>query len=673
MAILKGDIKFVKSSVMDDVPEGGGAPTGNVVVDGQSNEIFSDISELDRAGGNVSLRKIFVAVETDNTDTYLDANIIVAEPPQDPNVSVTLFSTAQTFDTRDSARERVEAYLTEATEWPGFLLENHITGQRVLQIFQRPATELPNVGETLVLIYREGLSDERKQFVRVIDASSTIRTYTYPTDPLRTYEAAVVSVGISDALRFDFPGSAPNPFFSRESAGSRIRETSVADAAVYSGVGKTVVEAELGDFAVTVDSVFTQLVPSAQTEIPLVDLNAAGTSTALTPSGDGNVTYTTSAAINSETALSLGNPITPGTLSIVVGPSTLTDTGGQLFDGATAVGVVDYARGIITFPSLGSAYSGTKTISYRVSAAPIRVADTAMLPVTLESRSFNYIVTIEPPPAPGTVQASYRAQGRWYDLRDNGGGVLRGSDSAFGVGSVNYATGTIAVTLGALPDVDSSVMFAWGTQANYTDRSDFEVEAAKIVHTLEAAPIVPGSLDITWSGGTASDNGKGVISGSATGTVDYETGEVRLSLTTLPASGAEFTYSYNEVGEGDQKSASFPAPGRDVDLTVTLDLGETDITPGTVKLSYAIDQPPDAVDNPGNPTKQFLYAVPARANARDDGNGNIIGELGRLAGTIDYATGIINFQPDGSVWGRVTRLRDYPLALHNSAIGLGSF
>ena len=56
MPILAGDVKLVASQVMDDVAEGGGAPTSNVIVDGASNSLFNDISELDRAGGRRSAK-----------------------------------------------------------------------------------------------------------------------------------------------------------------------------------------------------------------------------------------------------------------------------------------------------------------------------------------------------------------------------------------------------------------------------------------------------------------------------------------------------------------------------------------------------------------------------------------------------------------------------------------
>lgn len=109
MPILASDIKLIASQVMDDVPEGGGAPSGIEILDGASNSLFNDISELDRAGGRVNLRKVFAAVETSNTEGYFGANLIVAAPPADPRVSVALFTTLDGFDRRETAQGRVES------------------------------------------------------------------------------------------------------------------------------------------------------------------------------------------------------------------------------------------------------------------------------------------------------------------------------------------------------------------------------------------------------------------------------------------------------------------------------------------------------------------------------------------------------------------------------------
>ena len=57
MPIQSGDVKLLKSAVMADVPEGGGAPTGTHHSRWRLERHLPDISELDRAGGRVNLRK----------------------------------------------------------------------------------------------------------------------------------------------------------------------------------------------------------------------------------------------------------------------------------------------------------------------------------------------------------------------------------------------------------------------------------------------------------------------------------------------------------------------------------------------------------------------------------------------------------------------------------------
>ncbi|MCC6594529.1 MAG: hypothetical protein IT479_14810, partial [Xanthomonadales bacterium] len=325
MPILVGDVKLVASQVMDDVAEGGGAPTSTVIVDGTSNSLFNDISEMDRAGGRVNLRKVFASVQTDTTDTYLGGNVIVAEAPSDPRVAVTIFSTEEVFDRRTNARDRIEAYLNKGSLWNGYLLENHITGQRSIQLFQRVGAELPAIGKTLYLVANEGLANEFSQYIRITRVASETRTFSYGSGSgIVDYEAVVVTCDLSDALRFDFPGSPPDRLFTMAAGKTKTRDTVVADAAKYCGVVTTTQPIAIGDVAASVSSIFTQLVPSAQTETPLLDLTAGGTSEALVESANGTVSYTTSVGFNASTILSVGNAIQPGTLSISVSGATLT-------------------------------------------------------------------------------------------------------------------------------------------------------------------------------------------------------------------------------------------------------------------------------------------------------------------------------------------------------------
>lgn len=80
MPIQTGDIKLLQSEVLLDTDNGGGRMTANEVVDGLSNNLFPDISELDRTYGRIALRKAFPAVMTSTTDAYFVATWSLQRP-----------------------------------------------------------------------------------------------------------------------------------------------------------------------------------------------------------------------------------------------------------------------------------------------------------------------------------------------------------------------------------------------------------------------------------------------------------------------------------------------------------------------------------------------------------------------------------------------------------------
>jgi hypothetical protein len=642
MAILTGDIKLVASQVMLDVPEGGGAPTSKVILDATSNAIFPDISELDRSGGRVNLRKVHVSVQTPDTDTYLGCNVIVADPPSDPNVSVTLFSTKEIFDRRDSAKKRVEAYLAPGPAWGGFLFENHIIGQRSIQLFQMPNSTAPEVGHTLLIVQNEGLSTEKLQYVRVTRTASVLRTFI--KDNGQEYKALVVTADLSDALRYDFIGSPPSEFFRKTPASALVRDTTVADAAQYFGVVPLTDAVTMGSLSAKAKSIFTQLVPSAQTEIPVIDANAAGEYDTVVDASNGFVSITTSIGFNPNVALYFGNPVFPGTLNIAYSGGALTDASGDLLQGTTVIGTVDYARGTATLAPSSPSIGGTKTITYKAAGAPLQLADSAGIFVSQETRAYNYIQTISPPPAPATTRVSYRSNGKWYDLRDNGGGKLVGSDVAFGAGTVSYVTGTVAVTLGALPDVGGEIILNWGSRVNYINRAAASLPPLKIPLQLAQTGITPGTVVITWNDGTArtaSDDGKGNISGSATGTIRYQTGLIQLQPTLLPAGGQIYTVDY---AFGPPDVQEFPAPLRDINGEVPLTLSKANLRPNTVEVTWNL------LYNPYDPVT--MTAFPPRdpyKTVRDDGLGRLRDTLGADHGTVNYTTGILSLKTETTV------------------------
>ncbi len=547
MSILSGDIKLLKSAVMADVPEGGGAPTANVIPDAVSNSIFPDISELDRAGGRVNLRKVHVSIQTDDTDTFFGGNVIVAEPFADPRVAATLFSTENVFDTRVQAQSRVESYLNKGPEWGGFLYENHIAGQRAVQLFQRVGSELPRVGQTLVIAQNEGLGNQKEQYVRVTKVSQVERTFTYNVDS--DYQAWVVTLDISDALRQDYTGTSANRQFVRATNAALIRDTLVADAGSYYGSSRLTQAAQIGDFSIEAESIYTQLVPSAQTETPLVDVSLTQSTLGYNPSGD-VIVQTLNMIFSTTQSIYVGGGILPGSLTVDRGGVVLTDAGGVLYSGASQVGLVDYENGVLSLSTnVYGTNAGLHTVTYTPAVGTRMIGSSIGEYVTAENRSLSKVYPLPEVPAPMSLSVSYQVNSRWYVLREDGTGALRGNDASYGAGTLNRTTGTVVVTFGALPDVGSAIIYQWlpGLVADKYPLAEMSF-GAKVFHQiiLTKPNPVPETIVITWDHGgakTASVDASGTISGDATGVVRGR--DIYLSPNAIPAKGTEFSVAYD--------------------------------------------------------------------------------------------------------------------------------
>lgn len=560
MPIQEQNIVFVESQVMDDVPEGGGAATGNVILDGVMNNIFADISDLDRAYGRFSLRKIFLAVRTLDRDLFGGAKTVITALPQDPALSYTLFSPRDPFNVRDDAADRVASYLYKGPTWGGYLLENHIAGMRAISVLQKVGSPLPPIGKTLCLVLNEGASNETEQYVRVTDVA--VATATFVDGALsggedQTYERWVVTLSLSDALRADFPGhtAARSDSAYSYTGKTRIRDTTVADAASYYGAQPLTVAADLGDTTVRAASMYASLVPSSQTERPLVN-----------------------------------RPLAP-TASVTLS-------------------------------------AGSRTVEIA------QQAHTHGLPVTAENRAYNWVTPLNPLPAPGALSVSYRANGVWYDLVDNGAGTLSGSDPALGAGTVNYTTGSLAVTLGALPDVGSQVVITWGSPAHYVSLVPESPAPARMVFEAPdlVGPVVPGSVIVTWTSPrqgdnpgtvyTATDATAGTISGNGmSGTIDYSAPRIALNIVPIDA-GSNVVVSYQRVG------VSNPTPPGSTTLSWTFGAA---VRPFTVRI------PVSAEFSSGD-----RYGVLIDALGDGDlrlGGGGTIEFAETILGTVNYTTG----------------------------------
>lgn len=637
MPIQKGDIKILESDTMDDSDTGGGAMTGTVIIDGESNNIFEDISTLDRTYGAVHMRKVFPAVQVQNQDKYFGSHLIISKLPGDQKIGVNLFNTEDWFDRRPAAQTRVENYRAKGANYNGFLWATQWKDSKVVTIFQSEGAPIPGVADVLYLTQS---NESQTQFIKIVKIEEEVQEF---TDQQGTFRRRILSLEISQPLEYDFVGAQISRF-DTITPPTTIKQTIVANAAKYYSARPLAEAGSNEDLSVRVDTVYSQVIPSSQQELAITDADANGNVTALVKSAQGTVSFTSSTTFAANSVIYLGSACQPGTLSISHSGGTLVDDGGQVKSGSTTVGTINYALGTVTFSANSPTYSGSKTVSFEPAAAPVKIADTGMLAVTGANRGFVWTYNISPAPKPGSVQVSYRALGNWYTLYDNGGGGIFGQESGIGSGTINYATGTVSVTFSALPDADSEIIFTWARDARYQNRSSITPDPMKVKYQLAHTGIARGTLTVTWNDGQArtltADN-SGNLTGDGTGTINHATGLLDFYPSTLPLGGTEFTVNYQY---GNPLQQTFNAPVKDGNGDLVLDLGVSDLLENSLELTWNVT--PDAITYKATVELLDQQDINGYKTVHDDGAGALEGIAGSV---VDYVNGTITFDPDVTV------------------------
>jgi hypothetical protein len=657
MPILANDIKLLKSDIMFDVPEGGGGVTGGVIVDAVSNNMFDDISTLDRVYGAVHLRKVFGAVQTDTQDKYYGSHAIISKLPGDEKIGVNLFNTSDWFDRRPAAASRVENYRAQGPIYAGFLWGTQYQGSRAVSIFQSVTAPMPGIGDVLMLVASGG-----NQFIRIVDMMYSDQQF---TDTSGTFTRRILEIEISDVLKMDFVGAEINRLDNLTPA-ARIYKTVVANAARYYSARPLALAAAINALSVKVDSVYSQVVPASQAERALVDIIGAGIAAPVIDASQASTSFVTGNTFAANGFLHLGSACLPGTLSIT-GGATLIDVAGDVKSGSTVVGSIDYASGLISFNATSPTYGGSKTVAFRPASAPFMRADTASIKVTAANRGYVWALTLLPPPRPKALRVSYRALDKWYELYDNGAGGLIADEAGIGTGTINYVTGGVSITTAALPDADTEIMFAWGQSADYFNRSN--ISLGKVVFTKQLGNLGfhPDSLVITWNDGTAKTanaDANGVITGAATGSINMTTGLVSFSPNALPLGGTSFTFNYNWGTPITKTLTAFNVSGNQV----TLDVDDTSLVAGSISVAWNAPWTAD----PAHITP--LASGIVKQEDRDNGVGGLVG--GRSS-TINYSTGILTFNHNVSAGYKAAVVTDavtWPWdSVFNRSAGVSSY
>jgi len=608
MAIFYKDIKLMKSQRLDDTDEGGGRMTGNEVVDGELNNLFPDVSRLDRTYGRVQLRKAFPAIMTDNDNPYYGAHIIITKPAVDKNVKCCMFTTKSSTDTRRQAVDRVEQYVVKGYRLATYkLMGKHVAGCQQLLVEQNISDELPAVNSCLYIEERDGSKGEyikiQKVKIKKEDSSAKVRQ---------------IELTLWAPIQYEHEGFHEER--NKTIIDTYFYNTLVADAAKYYGISKLVEPAQVGDSVVKVESIFHQLVPCAQSADALSNRNAT------IPFGDfvagradGQKQVVASGRFDTNRAIDIHclTSLLPGSVEIwIEGYASWTNDNGE---GQCENASIDYVRGIVSMPAL---YIGERNITVKAIPAvlPNRSCYTICYPITLETQTTVFTRSIRPFPKPGSFFVKYLAQGNWYTLWDQGDGTIKGASPAYGSGTIDYEEGVFNVTLGALPDVGSSVIFGWGTDLAFESKGG-EAAEKLFIELSFSQEATPGTISISYTANgetkTVTDDGKGNLSGDGIGEIHYVTRKIKLYPNYLPDAGTAITVSYHQ-GERYEETQAYSELIDNGDGTLTMTLAHA-IVPGSLELEF----PAQAVKD-GN----VISIEPSQVTIKlkDDGKGHFLND-----------------------------------------------
>lgn len=693
MTILSSDIKLRVSERMTDTTDGGGRRTNNLIVDGVAGNIFPKVSRVDAVYGRVNMRKIYPHVDTAGVDVYAGAHFIVTDAPDNDRIHVTAFSTASDYDTRTAARDRIESYVIVGPESRMVLYGRQLINAQALLAYQRVEEPLPEIGEVYALSNETGGVTGNQQFVSIQEISDEVRTFVTIDG---SFDRRVLTLTIGAPLRYEFVGYDTPSKFSGSPAGAKMRSTTVADASRYFGIQPLAVAAVTDDLSVSVASVYTPIVPTTQRETALNLSSIAGAlwwqpaATSLTPYRGPATNVGFNWTTNTATLTCARRPM-PGSVHVQLTAvpygvcSNAIDNGAGVITAGVPVpgisginilgGTIDYDTGriVVNLTPGGSGYNWKLDASYTPAVEVSGTAHTHEIEITLGTRGTVYTPVLAPLPTQGTLIVDFRALGKWYRLRDDGTGVLAGGDAAYGTGTVNYVTGGAIITLGALPDVGSSILLSWGSKTHYEPKTNDAGTSARFHMTLPDTPVKRGSVVVTYyvngSALTATAGLQGAITGtnSVTGKIEHITGELYLDFGAKPPdSGSVVSVAYTKKiptnpAESIVYTESFPA------LTPTT-LANAPFDSGSIRVSVTFRTP--ALD-------YWMAQTDAIVAVVDDGAGNLIVPRGTVmvpagasyshteflvsadttVGTINYTTGAITLSStsdlvpiSGGVW-----------------------
>ncbi|MCK5718056.1 MAG: hypothetical protein KAH77_11250 [Thiomargarita sp.] len=654
--------------------DAGGYRTNIPIISDELHNVFPAPSSVAATYGNVAYQKVFLTAKEAGA-TLAGAHIILSEKPDNPDVSFVLFYTGSHSDELAELRDNVESYIVFGPKIDGELLERQIAGQRTIEIYQPINADLPNIGDVIIVSYLEG--DENNgyyQYLRITGFEDEIRTFTGNVT-CGTFDMRVLKLDLNEPLQHTFEGDVAT-CDSSAIHDTSIRLGSVADASNFYGVSSLSDIAAIGDTDISVESVFSRLAPSTQSEKTIVNQQVGGAKSFIMNTGGLDVSISDTAytqkidiVINNR-GFSFATILRPTPLAETVNIEYKAlgrwykiyglDTG--LLEG-NGNGIVDEVNGSLSFtldalPDINSSIIITwaiKTLYYD------EAGNTDISEFTIEKTLGTGALS------PNSLTATWVGNGITYNASDDGLGNWTGDAT----GGASYNTGEIRFIPNKLPDSTGSITFNFEYAVNSGTVETPTVDGSGYIDITLPVSIEPGSLSVSWvvvhsqisrptytvsfdngdltfiaglgnATVTLEDDSVGHLKGMPSSIVNYATGRIYFDpVLLLLLFHPEYLVTYNgyDYGHTTLAYASFTAASN-----VTFSYQATGLTavPGqetvyapTLKVPLTII--PKRVVVP----KSLRLKIGTNDFFDNTGNGVIQNNTGASVGSIDYQNSIV--------------------------------
>ena len=557
MAILASDLKFLQAERLTDLDDAGGYPSNHPVLDNVDNNVFPDVASGDRIGGRTHLRKIFAAVRNPDTDVYMASRVYIASPPSDPAVTVGLLVTGSASDDRQTA---LNALYTEAQQNINLnvkLYQNYYEGETIISLYHFTTQIAPFIGQwpqigDIILLEDAGAGVEQYVKVTSIDYS----------DVIGTYQSATLSFTppLRHAFRGDFVGDFEDINNDYVTPTQTYTTRAVPMGHGLYGIAPLAVAAEAGDMEVMLDRID---IPVAPTVLEVVDASlrpssapiqasqsiaaVAGRlqSATIDPMADLSTVRVEFISKVHQTRSSISGAATPGlftvagtNISVMLPPSESISLAG--FGQTRVNGGTDMFSFTIGLFGAGLITGGVSLDFYSASVY-------------------------------GTPTAWH---GRFLDDGVGGfsGSLTNGVSLTF-TGTINYATGLINLTCsGVFHGVievrypytrnDQKIIWYSGDPASVATALNLNLHGDIVKDSLQIIANTADDGELL----TVLDNGSGVLTGDATGTLHYDSGLLSLAFSeSVQTDSILIAYRYttasaiNQVAGGTLDTVRLPA------------------------------------------------------------------------------------------------------------------